>query len=67
MRSRPRAPFVNGRGPDRRARSFLLRLDANVPRAFAAAVVTLTFAAVVASIVPRGAASVDSMVALRAD
>ncbi|HET7216763.1 MAG TPA: ABC transporter permease [Vicinamibacterales bacterium] len=50
------------------ARSFLFRLEADDPRAFAAAAGTLTLAAVIASIVPaRRAASVDPMVALRSE
>jgi ABC-type antimicrobial peptide transport system permease subunit len=50
------------------AKTFLFRLDSNDPRAFAAAVVTLSLAAFVASAIPaRRAASVDPMVALRAE
>jgi predicted permease len=48
------------------ARTFLFRLDATDPRAFAAAVVTLACAALVASAIPaRRAASVDPITALR--
>ena len=48
------------------AESFLFRVDANDPRAFAAALITLSLAALVASAIPaRRAASVDPMVALR--
>jgi putative ABC transport system permease protein len=50
------------------AKTFLFRLDSNDPRAFAAAVITLSLAALVASAIPaRRAASVDPMVALRAE
>ena len=50
------------------ARNFLFRLDANDPRAFAAAVVTLSAAALIASAIPaRRAATVDPMVALRTE
>jgi putative ABC transport system permease protein len=50
------------------AKSFLFRLDATDPRAFAAAVVSLGLAAVAASAIPaRRAARVDPMVALRAE
>jgi ABC-type antimicrobial peptide transport system permease subunit len=50
------------------ARTFLFRLESNDPRAFAAALVSLTLAALIASAVPaRRAASVDPMVALRAE
>jgi predicted permease len=50
------------------AKAFLFRLDANDPRAFAAAVGSLALAALVASAIPaRRAASVDPMVALRAE
>ena len=50
------------------ARSFLFRIDANDPRVFAAALVTLALAAFAASIIPaRRAASVDPMVALRSE
>ncbi len=50
------------------AKTFLFRLDSNDPRAFAAAVITLSLAAFVASAIPaRRAASVDPMVALRAE
>jgi putative ABC transport system permease protein len=50
------------------AKRFLFGLDATDPRAFAAAVVTLALAAVVASAIPaRRAASVDPMIALRAE
>jgi len=48
------------------ARTFLFRLDATDPRAFAAAVVTLAGAALAASAIPaRRAASVDPITALR--
>jgi ABC-type antimicrobial peptide transport system permease subunit len=48
--------------------AFLFRLDANDPRAFAAALALLALAGLVASAVPaRRAASVDPMVALRAE
>ncbi|MDP9323043.1 MAG: ABC transporter permease [Acidobacteriota bacterium] len=47
---------------------FLFRLEPTDPRAFAAAVVSLSLAALVASAIPaRRAASVDPMVALRAE
>jgi len=50
------------------ARTFLFRLETNDPRAFVAAVVSLSLAACVASAIPaRRAASVDPMVALRAE
>jgi putative ABC transport system permease protein len=50
------------------ARSFLFRLDPNDPRAFLVAVVSLSLAALVASVIPaRRAASVDPMEALRAE
>jgi putative ABC transport system permease protein len=50
------------------ARTFLFRLESNDPRAFAAALVSLTLAALIARAVPaRRAASVDPMVALRAE
>jgi putative ABC transport system permease protein len=50
------------------ARSFLFQLDARDPRAFAAAVACLALAALIATIVPaRRAASVDPMIALRAE
>ena len=50
------------------AKTFLFRLESNDPRAFVAAVVSLSLAAVVASAIPaRRAASVDPMVALRAE
>jgi putative ABC transport system permease protein len=50
------------------AGSFLFRIEANDPRAFVAALLTLSFAALVASAIPaRRAASVDPMVALRAE
>jgi putative ABC transport system permease protein len=50
------------------AKSFLFKLDATDPRAFAAAVVLLASAALVASAIPaRRAATVDPMVALRAE
>ena len=50
------------------AKTFLFRLESNDPRAFVAAVVSLSLAAFVASAIPaRRAASVDPMVALRAE
>jgi putative ABC transport system permease protein len=50
------------------AKRFLFGLDATDPRAFAAALLTLALAAFVASAIPaRRAASVDPMVALRAE
>ena len=50
------------------AKTFLFGLQANDPRAFAAAIVSLSLAALVASIIPaRRAASVDPTVALRAE
>ena len=50
------------------ARTFLFQLDARDPRAFAAAIVCLSAAAFVATVVPaRRAASVDPIVALRAE
>jgi putative ABC transport system permease protein len=48
------------------AKTFLFRLEATDPRAFAAAVIALAAAALIASAIPaRRAASVDPMVALR--
>ena len=50
------------------AKTFLFRLDATDPRAFAAAVASLSLAALIASAIPAyRAASVDPMVALRAE
>jgi putative ABC transport system permease protein len=50
------------------ARTFLFRVDANDPRAFAAAVGALLLAALAATIIPaRRAASVDPIVALRSE
>jgi putative ABC transport system permease protein len=50
------------------AKTFLFKLEANDPRAFAAALVSLATAALIASAIPaRRAASVDPMVALRAE
>ena len=50
------------------AKTFLYGLQANDPRAFAAALGSLSVAALVASIIPaRRAASVDPTVALRAE
>jgi putative ABC transport system permease protein len=50
------------------AESFLFRMNANDPRAFAAALGTLAIAALVATLIPaRRAASVDPMIALRAE
>ena len=50
------------------AKSFLFRLDPSDPRAFVAAVASLSLAALVASAVPAlRAASIDPMVALRAE
>ena len=48
------------------AKAFLFRLEANDPRAFGAAILALSLAAIVASAIPaRRASSVDPMVALR--
>jgi putative ABC transport system permease protein len=50
------------------AKGFLFRLEPTDPRAFAAALLLLSCAALVASVIPaRRAASVDPMVALRAE
>jgi putative ABC transport system permease protein len=50
------------------ARAFLFRLDARDPRAFVAALLVLGAAALLASAIPaRRAASVDPMIALRAE
>ena len=50
------------------AQSFLFRMDVTDPRAFAAAIGVLAAAAAVASLIPaRRAASVDPMIALRAE
>ena len=50
------------------AKAFLFRMDVTDPRAFAAAIGALAFAALVASAIPaRRAASVDPMIALRAE
>ena len=50
------------------AERFLFRLDTHDPRAFAAAIATLSLAALIASVIPaRRAASVDPMEALRAE
>jgi putative ABC transport system permease protein len=50
------------------AKAFLFRLEPTDPRAFAAAAASLLVAALVASVIPaRRAASVDPMVALRAE
>ena len=50
------------------AKSFLFRLDPSDPRAFVAAVASLSLAALVASAIPAlRAASIDPMVALRAE
>jgi putative ABC transport system permease protein len=50
------------------AKTFLFRLDSNDPRAFIAAIVSLALAALIATIIPaRRAASVDPIVALRAE
>jgi putative ABC transport system permease protein len=50
------------------ARTFLFSIEATDPRAFAAAFLLLALAALVASLIPaRRAASVDPMVALRAE
>jgi ABC-type lipoprotein release transport system permease subunit len=50
------------------AKAFLFRLEPTDPRAFAAGGALLSFAALVASIIPaRRAAAVDPMVALRSE
>jgi putative ABC transport system permease protein len=50
------------------ARSFLFRVDARDPRAFVVALVVLSAAAFLASVIPaRRAATVDPLIALRAD
>ena len=50
------------------AKAFLFRMDVTDPRAFAAAIGALALAALIASAIPaRRAASVDPMIALRAD
>jgi len=50
------------------AERFLFRLEASDPRAFVVAIVVLALAALIASVIPaRRAASVDPMVALRAE
>jgi ABC-type antimicrobial peptide transport system permease subunit len=50
------------------ATAFLFRIDANDPRAFAAAVAVLAAAALIATVIPaRRAASVDPAIALRAE
>ena len=50
------------------AKSFLFKMDVNDPRAFAAAIAVLGLAALLASVIPaRRAASVDPMIALRAE
>jgi ABC-type antimicrobial peptide transport system permease subunit len=50
------------------SKTFLFRLEPTDPRAFAAAVVSLSFAALIASAIPAWrAASVDPVVALRAE
>jgi ABC-type antimicrobial peptide transport system permease subunit len=49
-------------------KAFLFRLEPTDPRAFAAAVVSLTVAALIASALPaRRAASVDPIIALRTE
>jgi ABC-type antimicrobial peptide transport system permease subunit len=50
------------------SKAFLVRLEPTDPRAFAAAVISLLAAALVASAIPaRRAATVDPIVALRAE
>ena len=50
------------------AKTFLFRMDVNDPRVFAAAIGVLAAAALLASYIPaRRAASVDPMIALRAE
>jgi putative ABC transport system permease protein len=50
------------------AERFLFRLEASDPRAFIAAIMVLALAALIASVIPaRRAASVDPMIALRAE
>ncbi len=51
-----------------KANAFLFRLESDDPRAFIAALVSLAIAALVASAIPaRRAASVDPIIALRAE
>ena len=50
------------------AKSFLFKLDPSDPRAFAAAIILLAFAGLIASVLPaRRAATVDPMIALRTE
>jgi hypothetical protein len=67
-RHRPAGAVTNSTYLSPAAKTFLFRLDATDPRAFAAALTSLALAALVPSAIPaHRAASVDPMVALRAE